>query len=217
MAEDKKGKKTNDTGLPTWHLEIDPYTGNPVVVPGQATPAKPGEKVEPPRMKVPGSQTYAPSRAEEPAAAPTAPAPATDPNAAANPYLQGIKDAIAAQQTQAARQRSVTTQQQEINPATLQTVLNNAAIQMLGRNLTKQELNNYTKQYRTLESENISTTVSNPVAGGTDVLQEQARSQDELVKDIFQDTPGYAQHQIDTNVLDMFLNRIKGGSVMTNG
>ena len=91
--------------------------------------------------------------------------------------------------------------------------LNTFAVDMLGRNLTDDELNKYTAQYREKEmgAPQVTTTTPRGPAATTSVT-EQTVSRETIAQNILQDNPMFADNVIKTDVLDMFFNRLGGAS-----
>lgn len=91
--------------------------------------------------------------------------------------------------------------------------LNTFAVDMLGRNLTDDELKKYTAEYR--EQEMASPQVTKTTKGGkaaTTSVTEQTVSRETIAKNILQDNPMFADNVIKTDVLDMFFNRLGGAA-----
>ena len=91
--------------------------------------------------------------------------------------------------------------------------LNTFAVDMLGRNLTDDELKKYTAEYREQEmgAPQVTTTTPQGRSATTSVTQ-QAVSKETIAQNILQDNPMFADNVIKTDVLDMFFNRLGGAS-----
>lgn len=90
--------------------------------------------------------------------------------------------------------------------------LNTFAVDMLGRNLTDDELKKYTAQYR--EQEIAAPQVTRTQGGGAAAtsMTEQTVSRETIAQNILQDNPMFADNVIKTDVLDMFFNRLGGAA-----
>lgn len=91
--------------------------------------------------------------------------------------------------------------------------LNSFAVDMLGRNLTDEELRKYTAEYREQErgAPRVTTTTPQGPAATTSVTEETV-SRETIARNILQDNPMFADNVIKTDVLDMFFNRLGGAS-----
>ena len=91
--------------------------------------------------------------------------------------------------------------------------LNTFAVDMLGRNLTDEELKKYTAEYRKQEmgAPRVTTTTPQGRAATTSVTEETV-SRETIARNILQDNPVFADNVIKTDVLDMFFNRLGGAS-----
>jgi len=87
--------------------------------------------------------------------------------------------------------------------------LNEFATEMLGRNLTKKEMNKYTKKFKKQDRENeqISLRTPNGPAQSSTVTQEKV-TRDTIARNIMQENPAYADQTINTDVLDIFAKRL---------
>ena len=90
----------------------------------------------------------------------------------------------------------------------VEVTLNDFAIEMLGRNLTKQELKKYSSKF---EKQDLQAQVNVRTPNGpsqlTSVTKEK-QSRESIVQDILQENPDYAKNVINTDVLDMFKKRL---------
>ena len=90
----------------------------------------------------------------------------------------------------------------------VEVTLNEFATEMLGRNLTKQELKKYSSKF---EKQDLQAQVNVRTPNGpsqlTSVTKEK-QSRESIVQDILQENPDYAKNVINTDVLDMFKRRL---------
>ena len=90
----------------------------------------------------------------------------------------------------------------------VEVTLNDFATEMLGRNLTKQELKKYSSKF---EKQDLQAQVNVRTPNGpsqlTSVTKEK-QSRESIVQDILQENPDYAKNVINTDVLDMFKRRL---------
>lgn len=96
-------------------------------------------------------------------------------------------------------------------------LLNNLATDVLGRNLTDEELKKYTKKFNASEMANPSVTTSTPSGHNSVVNSTTAPTKEALAKQILQSTDEFADEAVDTKVVDMFLNRIQTGKATIHG
>jgi hypothetical protein len=86
--------------------------------------------------------------------------------------------------------------------------LNEFATEMLGRNLTKKELNKYSNKFKKQDSQaQTNLRVPNGPAQVTSATQEKV-TRETIAKDIVRENPDYAKNVINTDVLEMFANRL---------
>ena len=91
-------------------------------------------------------------------------------------------------------------------------MLNDFARDQLGRSLTKQETEKYAKRFNKMEKSNEQVTVTTPSGPALSTsVQKLATTKDEMLRKIVTKNPDFAKYQIDTTVMDMFVNRIKKG------
>ena len=98
-------------------------------------------------------------------------------------------------------------------------LLDNFARENLGRSLEEGEVEKYLSRFRKAEmgAPQVTTTTPQGRAASTSVT-ETATSKEELLRQIISKNPDFAEFQMDTNVMDMFANRIKRGqAVRTSG
>lgn len=85
-------------------------------------------------------------------------------------------------------------------------LLNKLATDKLGRNLTDEELKQYTADFRKQESKNPTMTTS---SSGSSVT-EQGMADTDIANKILMKNPAFADNVLKTDVVDMFFNRIGG-------
>lgn len=93
-----------------------------------------------------------------------------------------------------------------MDPQSAAMLLNRLAVDKLGRNLTDDELAQYTKDFRAGEMRNP--TVSS--GSGPTRLTQEGMSDTDLADQIIRENPVFADNVLKTDVLDMFFNRIGG-------
>ena len=96
-------------------------------------------------------------------------------------------------------------------------LLNNMASDLLGRNLTDQELNKYTQQFNAAEKATPSVTTRTPNGHNYTDVTTTAPTKEVLAKQILQSTDEAVDHTLDKKVVDMFLNDIKSRQAVANG
>lgn len=100
---------------------------------------------------------------------------------------------------------------------TADALLNTAARDMIGRDLNADELAKYTKQFNAAEQANPQVTTTVPGVGSSSSTTRTAPDKGEVLRKILATNKDFAENQIDTNVMDMFLGRIKEGQAVING
>jgi len=97
-------------------------------------------------------------------------------------------------------------------------LLNQAATDLIGRNLTEEEINKYTKQFAQMEKQNpqVTTTTNNRRGTATQVTKG-GMDKNEMLRQIVTKNPDFARYQIDSTALDWFANQIKQGQAVING
>lgn len=85
-------------------------------------------------------------------------------------------------------------------------LLNKLATDKLGRNLTNEELNEYTANLHKQESKNPTVTTSST---GSSVSQ-QGMADEDIANKILMNNPAFSDNVLKTDVVDMFFNRIGG-------
>jgi len=83
---------------------------------------------------------------------------------------------------------------------------------MIGRSLTAEEIEKYTKQYRKRERKAVSTTTTTP----TSTVTEQGTSKETILRSLMENNPDFARYQIDTGFMDMFVDSIREGQAVIN-
>lgn len=96
--------------------------------------------------------------------------------------------------------------------ADAEVLLQDAARQMIGRSLSDEELEKYTRRFRNREREAVTTTTSTP--GST--VTEQGTSKETILSDLMQSNPDFGRYQIDTGFMDLFVNSIREGQAVIN-
>ena len=90
----------------------------------------------------------------------------------------------------------------------VEVTLNEFATEMLGRNLTKKELNKYSNKFKKQDAlPQVNVRTPNGPAQVTSQTQERV-TRDTIAKDILRENPDYAKNVINTDVLEMFANRL---------
>lgn len=95
----------------------------------------------------------------------------------------------------------------------IERTLNTFAVDMLGRNLTDEELKKYTSEYskQEMNAPQVVTTTPQGKAASSSVTQNTV-SRETIAKNILQDNPTFADNVIKTDVLDMFFKRLGGAA-----
>lgn len=110
-----------------------------------------------------------------------------------------------------------TTSRTITDEVTAENLLQTLATDMLGRSLTTDEVAKYTKQFNQQERANPQVTVSQASTGSATSTTNTAPDKAELLRRILVGNEDFMENQIDTNVMDMFVNRVKGGQAVING
>lgn len=110
-----------------------------------------------------------------------------------------------------------TTSRTITDEVTAENLLQTLATDMLGRSLTTDEVSKYTKQFNQQERANPQVTVSQASTGSQSSTTNTAPDKAELLRRILVGNEDFMENQIDTNVMDMFVNRVKGGQAVING
>jgi len=103
------------------------------------------------------------------------------------------------------------------DPDTAAAMLNKLSTDMLGRNLTHNEISKYTVQMNKAERANPQVTVSDGTGASRSSNTTTAPDKGEILRKILAKDSGFAENQIDTNIMDMFVNQIKKGQDILNG
>lgn len=104
------------------------------------------------------------------------------------------------------------------DPDTAAALLNQAATDMIGRNLTDDEIAKYTSQFNKLERQNPQvTTTTNNRAGTATSTTKTGMDKNEMLRQIITKNPDFARYQIDSTAMDWFANQIKRGQAVING
>ena len=98
------------------------------------------------------------------------------------------------------------------SPEDIETALQEAARDMIGRSLNDQELAKYMKKYQRQEAAAVTTTTS--TSGGS--VTQQGTSKAEILRRIMANNPDFAAYQIDTEFMDMFADSISEGQAVIN-
>lgn len=95
----------------------------------------------------------------------------------------------------------------------IERTLNTFAVDMLGRNLTDEELKKYTSEYskQEMNAPQVVTTTPQGKAASSSVTQNTV-SRETIAQNILQDNPTFADNVIKTDVLDMFFKRLGGAA-----
>lgn len=96
-------------------------------------------------------------------------------------------------------------------------LLQQSAEKMVGRHLTGKEVKQYTGDLNRAERANPQVTVSNSGTGYSTSTTTTAPDKGELLRRILAKNGDFAENQIDTSVMDMFLSRIKEGQGVISG
>lgn len=96
---------------------------------------------------------------------------------------------------------------------TAEALLNKVATDLIGRNLTANEIKKYTQQFNTMERQNPAMTTTSESGSVSTSAPDKA----ELLRQVVSKNPDYMKYQVDTTVMDMFLDRIKEGQAVANG
>lgn len=107
-----------------------------------------------------------------------------------------------------------TTSASVTDATTAEALLNKVATDLIGRNLTANEIKKYTQQFNALEQKNPAVSVSD---GAGSSVTTSAPDKAELLRQVVSKNPDYMKFQVDTTVMDMFLDRIKEGQAVANG
>lgn len=97
---------------------------------------------------------------------------------------------------------------------TAEALLNKVATDLIGRNLTATEIKKYTQQFNAMERQNPAVSVSD---GSGSSVTTSAPDKNELLRQVVSKNPDYMKYQVDSTVMDMFLDRIKEGQAVANG
>ena len=90
----------------------------------------------------------------------------------------------------------------------VEVTLNEFATDMLGRNLTQEELKKYSNKFKKQDAlPQVNVRTPNGPAQVTSQTQERV-TRDTIAKDILRENPDYAKNVINTDVLEMFANRL---------
>jgi len=101
---------------------------------------------------------------------------------------------------------------------TAASLLNQAATDLIGRNLTEEEINKYTKQFTQMEKQNPQvTTTTNNRRGTATQTTTGGMDKNEMLRQIVTKNPDFARYQIDSTAMDWFANEIKQGQAVING
>lgn len=110
-----------------------------------------------------------------------------------------------------------TTSRTITDEVTAENLLQTLATDMLGRSLTTDEVAKYTKQFNQQERANPQVTVSQASTGSQSSTTNTAPDKAELLRRILVGNEDFMENQIDTTVMDMFVNRVKGGQAVIDG
>lgn len=101
---------------------------------------------------------------------------------------------------------------------TAASLLNQAATDLIGRNLTEEEIDKYTKQLTQMEKQNPQvTTTTNNRRGTATQTTTGGMDKNEMLRQIVTKNPDFARYQIDSTAMDWFANEIKQGQAVING
>lgn len=110
-----------------------------------------------------------------------------------------------------------TTSVQITDATTAEGLLQKFSQDMLGRNLTAKEVAKYTQQLNAQEKSNPQVTRSDGNGPSQSQVTKTAPDKQQILHNIIAKNPDFAENQIDTNVMDMFLTRIKEGQGVIDG
>lgn len=97
-------------------------------------------------------------------------------------------------------------------------LLNQAATDLIGRNLTDDEIAKYTSQFNKMERQNPQVTTStNNRAGTATSTTKTGMDKNEMLRQIITKNPDFARYQIDSTAMDWFVKQIKQGQEVING
>lgn len=99
-----------------------------------------------------------------------------------------------------------TTSNAFMDPQSAEMLLNDLATDMLGRNLTPDELAKYTKRFRKMEQQNPTVTTTSQSSS----MSQQGMDDKDIARTILEKDPTFADQVLRTDVLDMFMSRIDG-------
>lgn len=103
------------------------------------------------------------------------------------------------------------------DPETAKSVVNDAAVQQLGRNLTAKEQAKYAAEFNQMERKSPTVTTTTPSGHNSTSVTRQGMAKDEMLRQIMAENPDFAKYQIDSGVMDWFVNTIKKGQAIVNG
>lgn len=110
-----------------------------------------------------------------------------------------------------------TTSVQITDATTAEGLLQKFSQDMLGRNLSKDEVAKYTQQLNKQEKANPQVTYSDGHGASQSQSTKTAPDKQQILHNIISQNSDYIPNQIDTTVMDQFLNRIKSGQDIING
>lgn len=96
-------------------------------------------------------------------------------------------------------------------------LLNRAARDMIGRDLTKQELDKYVSQFNRAERENPTVTTSSGSGASRSSITKGGIDKQAILDDIISKNPDFANYQVDTGLMDFMSKQINEGLQVLNG